>query len=641
MDKRGILYIRKSTDQEGFGPENQLEWALAEAKKLGVTLNISLDTLNIMIQGRQHHDGDLYLDFGISGAVRERPGLMALMERATKDKTLSHVFVYHRDRLSRLENVVEAMKLEDTLRRSGKYVVYHDGAIGPLQRGSADLSEVILSAVSFDQSAKKLRELADRVIRANTKLSRDGYWAGGIPLYGFGRYLVGPDKKIVRELQPYEHVRQEGHHVLILPKDQEKIKVLKNIMELAAEGWGIKRIANHLNKMGVPSPNAGRERRDKFGHLHLVSGKWSPGTIRDIIANPILIGQLIWARRSEGRHLRVGASGPRELEKLDLTESGNPKVISNQNAICSTAVPSFDPQVAPELFERIQKKFESKGASQRGKTRSPDPYRYPLNGRIFDASPNCGWPLYGKITDGIPRYACGQYMTTGGAACNHNAINADAVTHLGLAAIKTEILRRGLGARLREKLEAIAKAELAVDSTEAKRKELVDKIRAMEGDLSRITQSLAMETVPERREAIGVVWDEKNASLKILRAELESFIQGQQVQSQPVDVQVDQAMGLLEDLDRLTSSASGPELKRLFGVLDLRVWLYFKKVLQGKRTINKVAHGVLTSGNAPWPITPYNGPRGVPSAASTADKNEGPAGAGPDSLQKVHRGERI
>ena len=53
-------------------------------------------------------------------------------------------------------------------------------------------------------------------------------------------------------------------------------------MELKAQrGWGIKRIARHLNARGIPSPDAGRTRTD-HGVKHRVSGKWCPGTVGEL-----------------------------------------------------------------------------------------------------------------------------------------------------------------------------------------------------------------------------------------------------------------------------------------------------------------------------------------------------------------------
>lgn len=89
-----------------------------------------------------------------------------------------------------------------------------------------------------------------------------------------------------------------------------------------------------------------------------------------------------------------------------------------------------------------------------------------------------------------------------------------------------------------------------------------------------------------------------------------------------------------------------PEFNQLFDALDVRVWAKFEKVRQGKRLLNKFDSGLITTGNAPWPIEPYNGPRNGSSAKKRkkADiKKSEPIRsfdrADSDSSQKANRGD--
>jgi hypothetical protein len=47
-------------------------------------------------------------------------------------------------------------------------------------------------------------------------------------------------------LAPGRHVRQEGCHVRIIPKDEQKIAVWLYILELKHCGWGIKPGPAHI-----------------------------------------------------------------------------------------------------------------------------------------------------------------------------------------------------------------------------------------------------------------------------------------------------------------------------------------------------------------------------------------------------------
>ena len=71
-----------------------------------------------------------------------------------------------------------------------------------------------------------------------------------------------------------------------------------------------------------------------------------------------------------------------------------------------------------------------------------------------------------------------------------------------------------------------------------------------------------------------------------------------------------------------------------------------KKGKQGKRTINRISHGLLTTGGAPWPIKPYAGPRSGSTGKTKIDTNDrepnGPKDPlGSKSYNKVHRGDWI
>ena len=435
---RGLAYVRKSKEEAGLGPRNQLECAIARAAELGVRLDVSLETLEEMIADGVHERGDIYLDFGVSGSLLSRPGLDALLRRAKTDSGVTHIFVYDRDRLARPEDPIDAMQIENGLRRAGKTLVFRDKTLGPVKRGGLDVGDQIMSLVEYHNSGKFLVDLAERVIRCQASLARQGYWAGGRAPYGFVRMLVAPDGEIVRELQEGERVRQSGHHVSIRPKGKAKIAVLMMIFDWADMGWGIKRIAHQLNRMGIPSPDAGRYRKDKNKHRHQVSGKWAPNTVRDLLRNKAVVGVVQWGERSEGKHRRIGADGPRGLDDTDWTESGRPRVIRNPYDVRVSASASYEPLVAPAKFDRIQRRLQSQGASQRGKTRSPDPYRYPLSGRVFDASPDCGWPMYGQTIDHVPKHVCGRYKATAGASCHHNTVVVASLSRFVMQALRLE-----------------------------------------------------------------------------------------------------------------------------------------------------------------------------------------------------------
>ena len=54
-----------------------------------------------MIDRNLSAEGDLYLDYGVSGNELSRPGFDRFRQRALSDHTVSHLFVSKRDRMGR------------------------------------------------------------------------------------------------------------------------------------------------------------------------------------------------------------------------------------------------------------------------------------------------------------------------------------------------------------------------------------------------------------------------------------------------------------------------------------------------------------------------------------------------------------
>jgi hypothetical protein len=65
--------------------------------------------------------------------------------------------------------------------------------------------------------------------------------------------------------------------------------------------------------------------------------------------------------------------------------------------------------------------------------------RYPLH----DLNPDCGSIMYGRICRQRRDYTCGRYMSTGGAECEHNSVDAESLLNFTLATL-TELVD-GLG----------------------------------------------------------------------------------------------------------------------------------------------------------------------------------------------------
>ena len=645
-EKCGLLYIRRSMPGEGLGPEAQFDWGVTRARELNVPLYADRAEFFKTLESGGGQAGNVYVELGVSGSELSRPVFDRLYSRALNDAGVTHVFIHMRDRLARPERAIDAMAIEIKLLECGRTLVFNDRVLAPRNRAQNCMVEDLQMFLDYGQSGKFLNDLAERMVSSQMTLARGGYWTGGRAPYGFARVLVGPQDNVVRELQDHEVVRQAGHHVRIRPQDQEKLRHWLEMLKLANDGWGGKRIANELNARGIPSPDAGRCRKDNCGIRRRVAGKWAHGTVLSLLRNKAIIGVLEWGVRSEGMRRRLGTGKSRLLEPSDFSPSGRPKVIKNSEQQVISSPAAFAAQAPPQLFTAVQERLQARGRSQRGISRSPDPNRYLLAGRVFDTSPGCGSPMYGRMRAGEPTYVCGLYVRTSGDACQHNWAPGDPLVKLLLAAIRSRVFRDGNLPRLRSKLEAIANRTMKDDSSIHRSNVLAAEIRRLELELDVISRNLARAADAQQYAAISREFGVISARLDMARKEMSQVRERQPGGTPNIDAEITQAMHVLTDLDRLVCEGKGPELRRLVEALDARVWLSFEKKPSGRRMLNKVASGVLTTGNAPWPIRPYHLPGDGPSAELQAGVKENrPAGpenpAGRDSLHKVHRGDWI
>ena len=117
------------------------------------------------------------------------------------------------------------------------------------------------------------------------------------------------------------------------------------------------------------------------------------------------------------------------------------------------------------------------------------------------------------------------------------------------------------------------------------------------------------------------------------------------------EAEVDAAMQSFEMLEELVKDASNlAAIGEYIKQLNVKLFLRFAPERSGKRTLNKLVCGVMTTGMEPPPITSYVGPTGrrnlTEMVAKTAKKTAALTGIAAensnevDSLGNVHRGDR-
>ena len=607
MTGRSIAYLRRSSDQQGLSLSAQLDWAHEEAARRGLVLIGSPTDLESAFLSGAARFGDVCLDNAISGSELDRPGLSAL-KNAVFESGVTHLLVHKRDRLARPDDPIDGVQLENELRIPGLTLVFSNETLPPREGEGAEdrrLAEQITSIVGYHESGKFLRELAERIIAAQQQLAREGFSTGGRAPYGFGRFLVRKsDNEIVRKLADGERVRMAGCHVRFLPDDQEKLTNWLWILEMKEEGWGVKRIANRLNNLNIPSPDAGRTRTD-HGEEHLVSGRWSPTTVSSLCRNPLIIGIREYGRRSEGKHRRTGRTRHRHLTVHDRNADGSIRKVRNADAEMTQAAAGFDGHYESERWEAIQQQMDERSTNQAGVRRAKDPGKYPLATRVIDLTEGCGSIMYGAPHSGKRVYKCGRYQKSGGSDCHHNSVDAEALLSVVLQVLRrpfaTGHLRKLVEERLRERLATAPQTSSVLDRIEHLNKQLV----ATRRNLSRVEERWAVEEDEARHQALGRQFDKLTTEVKKLEAEVQSAERStspSRNENSPERI-VEASLSILDQLENLSESDSlRPQIAKLVEQLEIWVGLDYIGVQKGKRTLRKLRGGMISVGGYDLPV---------------------------------------
>jgi Recombinase/Resolvase, N terminal domain len=601
-----MVYMRRSTDKQEISLPSQLDWAIAKAKQDQVQLDATVDDLLHMQDRRLHSHKAIRLDDGITGGDMTRPGFLAVSRDALSDRSISHLFIYKRDRFARPEDAMGMAQIEKRLLEAGITVVFSDSISLPYLPGEQDIARDIGLIFGYHQGGEELRKHADRVLVFQRKLAEDGFRTGGNPPFGFVRVLVDSAGKTLEKLPPGKTVNQPGCHVRVVPDDAAKIAVWVEILVLKEQGWGLKRIASHLNDRGIPSPDAGRTRTDQ-GVRHRVSGKWSPNTIGELCRNPIILGVQRYGKRSEGRIRRLGAAGPRLLDEQDRGNSGAPKIIFNDPSLLVERQVG-EVKADAEKWEAVQAQMDERGKQQRGVPRAKDPSRYPLACRLIDMTDGCGSILYARTNQKRPVYTCGRYMRTTGAECRSNQVDAEAMLRFVLKTLKQLVDRHGNREKLRQKLQERA-SQLADHPGSDPRVTELAYLKSRQVELLEQKTTIEYRMARERDDTIYEVLKGQHG---IVQSELQSVARDlQRVEAEQASTrirkpedQVESALGLLDDVTRITSDAQArSEVNPLLRRLGIRLGLNFHGVIKGKkREVRRLVSGVMAFGDAPLPV---------------------------------------
>ncbi len=586
--KVALVYVRRSTDKQEESLSQQLDWAIRTAKNREISLSVPKDIEHRLKSGGISQAGDIYCDDAITGADETRPGLLALMRRIKQDKSIAFLFVWDRSRLGRFERNEVGMKLEKDIAESGITIVMQRMDINPKLISDGPQYEDLAANADWIAGARMRVDLAENTLRGLRDTAEEGLWCGGNPPYGFVRAAFNPKSRVVGEvLQSNRGIRgQSGEAVVVMPgidaENQARLKVVRHIATEYAGGLvGLHAIAKELNQRGIPSPYAGRSRRQQDASVRKVWGKWTVNSVRGILENPLYSGKMAWGRREYGSIRRFDKNSETGYRKVQNNEriAGSNKAIAKEhrdieNWLLVTPAAPYDPIVPFGLFESNLARLKQRAVvgNQRGRSKCSDPNKYPI--AVFCG--DCGQRMCGHNHGKHSTWMCSKFINSNRELCYNNWVMRDEVVIFVVEQVRRRIHQLANRQRLEAEITAVldehrstqTELEASIIMARANTTRLGDQAKRayLDHNNARTDHERAMtrEVYDQRHEELAQAEDH----LRRLESELAMHGIGN-------DDKVTESLAYLERFDRHLGNLPPDQLRRTFDALGVRLDVKF------------------------------------------------------------------
>lgn len=349
------IYCRVSTEEQsenGYSIDEQERLLEEWCKKMGYVIY------------------KCYSDRGISGKnIKDRPALKELLSDAKAGK-FDMVISWKINRVSRkLEDVLKIVNLLE--KNNITFKSYSEPFETDTPAGRMQFQMMALIG-EFERGT-----IAQNVKMGMIAKAKSGSWCGG--------RVLGYD--LVPNNSPEEE--KKGKNKLKI--NEKEAEIVRFIFNEYSKGKGYKAITNQINKLGY---------KTKKGN------DFSVGSIRDILTNPVYIGEIRYNVRQNWSEKRRRNINPNPI-----------RVKGKHEAI-----------IDRELWDKVQLILESK----KGKPSRIYDGEYPLTGIL--RCPKCGAGMVisrttNTLADGskkrIAYYCCGNWKNKGTSVCNSNTIRVD------------------------------------------------------------------------------------------------------------------------------------------------------------------------------------------------------------------------
>jgi stage V sporulation protein T len=258
---------------------------------------------------------------------------------------------------------------------------------------------------------------------------------------------------------PYGYIVDKKQEFEIVPTEAE---VVREVFRLYIDGWGYKKIANHLTDQGIPTPRmAERDRKEAAGEAYrrTVKPAWAIVTVQGIIDNDFYIGTL-----RQGKYTRKKINGKEvKRDELDhiVIEHHHQEIIDYRTFATAKALRDS----RSTAHYRGQKKYDNTYSG-------------------FLECGDCGSPMFAMSRRDIKdAYRCGAYHRRGLKGCTSHHIRVDKLdellkTYVQKVKDNSAAMLDRLNADLEKEAENVAETEKSAENLEAVLADLQEELKA-------------------------------------------------------------------------------------------------------------------------------------------------------------------
>ncbi len=288
---------------------------------------------------------------------------------------------------------------------------------------------------------------------------------------------------------PYGYIINRQQAFEIIPTEAE---IVRRIFKLYIDGWGYKKIANHLTDEGIPTPRmAERERKEASGNEYRrnVKSTWSIVTVQGILDNDFYIGTL---RQGKYTRKKINGADIRKGEETHMVFENHHQAIIDYRTFAT--VRALREQRTTSHYRGIKKNDNSYSG--------------------FLECGDCSSPMFAMSrSDLADAYRCGLYHRRGIKACSSHHIRVDKLDELLKEYIR--LVKKNSAEMLERLNRDLAKEQEDIAETETSVVHLTEVLNNLQDELKATKRQRIRDIMkhPDREEILDETYDEMETDL--------------------------------------------------------------------------------------------------------------------------------